>query len=109
MINFYIQLKNIKTKERTFKLVEGYKLPHGLAAHRDDVDDWCITDMDSGGSVLTGMATYSSLAPYLKDQEFMEKIFKRRETETYKKLKKCLEDYIGSLPPQEDLEPEDLW
>ena len=109
MINFYIQLRNTSTKERTFKLVKGYKLPYGLGAYRDDADKWCLTDIASGGSVVTGLTKYADLTPYLKDKDFLDKISKRRETETYQKLKKSLEDYLGTLPKEEDLKPEDLW
>ena len=58
---------NVEGTEYTFKEVDGSKLNKEYFAYKRDVipKDWIITDLESGVSIKTGLATLKACKEYL--------------------------------------------
>lgn len=97
MYQFYLQEKSKTTKDTNFERVEGYQLLNGLAAHKLHDQTWTITDSLSGAKVLEKQNTLADANKILNTDEMKAKIEKARSSESYKKAKKTMYDYVMGL------------
>lgn len=70
-------------KDLTYKVVEGYTLPHGLFAHKQD-KHWVLSDYNSGMFISNAFHTFAEVKKYAQNIN-MKELSELRSTERYKK------------------------
>lgn len=111
MLKYTIQVLDTEKKEIVFQEVNGYKLPNGLAAHKDvDNKCWVLDDLNSGCKIKDGFPTYSNLRAHLDSSNILKEVFERRKSERYALLVKRNRDKKTiTLNKETEERKENLW
>ena len=108
MLTYTIQCVNKVKKQIAFFAVEGYKLPNGLATHKNlEKKSWVLDDLNSGCLVQGDFPTFSNVKATLENSDLLNRVFERRKSKRYAELVKRNRDYNEAK--REELEQESLW
>jgi hypothetical protein len=92
MYKFYWQAKS-----GAFRAVDGYQLQNGLGANKLHDQTWVITDILSGVKVVANEYTLAALLKKLNSDDIQTKLREFRASDSYKKYKKTMYDYVMGL------------
>lgn len=93
MIDVYIQTKD------GVQAVDGYKLPNGLACHKNLSDNktWVVVDLNSGLYLKKDLKTLGDCQIYSRHFPDREKVEELKKGNRYKEYLKKIKDYKSSL------------
>lgn len=89
MTDIYIQ------KTSGIEAISGYKLPNGLAAHKNPLDDatWVIIDFNSGLYLKKNLKTLTDCQIYSRHFPDKEKVEELRKSDRYKRYVNKLKEW----------------